>query len=72
MTRATQTGKARRKYRRACPKNKRTGTVVWPSAPVDEAALAERFAAFACDTRDLTGRLFGDPLPTRAALAVRT
>lgn len=36
------------------------------------AALAEREKAMACvDTRDLTARIFGDPLPGRSALDKR-
>lgn len=36
--------------------------------PIDPARLAERLAAIPADTRDLTARFFGDPLPGRSAL----
>jgi hypothetical protein len=47
------------------------------TAPISEATvrreteLAARLAEIPSDTRDLTGRLFGDPLPGRRALDIR-
>ncbi len=35
---------------------------------IDKSVIEERLSEIPADTRDLTGRIFGDPLPGRSAL----
>lgn len=38
------------------------------SGYIDKSVIEQRLSEIPSDTRDLTGRIFGDPLPGRSAL----
>lgn len=41
------------------------------SGYIDKSVIEQRLSEIPADTRDLTGRIFGDPLPGRDALSKR-
>jgi hypothetical protein len=50
---------------------RRAAGLSWSGPRMNAAQLEARLSEIPDDTRDLTGRMFGDPLPSRSALAQR-